>query len=1035
MLDAPALPRPSAGRSGAAWAPVRAALNRAGLRLRGPVPVVLVATALLVVPSAFDSRPAPAESFLGFEASVAGALSFAIAVIAVLDSVAHHDRRGVANVILGTAVAVVTLARITVWALGVEGRISHAEAAAGDAWLFGALDLTLGPLIAWGAARRQGRDAGWGNGVGSALARGLVIGGTMTAVAFLLLSLGADAVDRVGDALGLAGTGASLAVVAWVVHQGRRVRPGTRAALVLVGSAALAEALSRATFDPYWYASQASLLLALGCLFLGKARLLGDAMRAEFQHLWELRVLHEAAERLASTLDVVALREIVVELAVEVLSPPGSQPRRATLVRVRDGLFEVVAEHDDAGYHLVGSVFPYASFPAWHEVVERGRVRTVDLGATPLGPGARTAMARSGLRRQMVAPVVIDGRVQGLLTAGVRLPYRFSRAETAALRGIAGLAGLAFDNAWRYTDEHHLVQTLYGLAEANTDAARAEDVETVLERVTRAAMQLTRARSSAIVLLDDDGGPPHIVATDAGDRAVLERLAAELGTDGLAAAMPAGRAPAGVEEVRRDAPPQAVTALDSSGVDALLVVPLLRKDTPVGVLYVAGRDGTGRGRFAPDDEAVLVALAAHSLVAVDNVRMMRRLAEASVVDPLTGVGNRRQFEKVRAMRPRRPFTVLAIDVDNLKVVNDEAGHEAGDTVLRAVAATLAHVARAEDQVMRVGGDEFCMLVQDASLEVGREVGERVRLALQSVAVPHGQARVSIGVAAGEPGDEFDGVWTAADVHLYRAKATGRDCLVAAPTAAGPAPRWEAVVRSAFEPGGLRTVFQPIVDLAAGSVVGFEALSRPRATPPGESVEGFFSAAQRLGMMRDVDWLCRHTAFRSAASLPAGTAVFVNVSTGSLLDPVLGADKMELLVTAFGLRPGDVVLELTERELVPDLVRLADVLDQYRAAGFRFALDDVGTGRSTLGLLVVAQPEFLKIAGNIVASNGSSAADGLLDAAIVFADRTGATVIAEGIEEEPVAAQLLARGVVLGQGYGLHRPMEVEDARRLAERER
>jgi EAL domain-containing protein (putative c-di-GMP-specific phosphodiesterase class I) len=128
----------------------------------------------------------------------------------------------------------------------------------------------------------------------------------------------------------------------------------------------------------------------------------------------------------------------------------------------------------------------------------------------------------------------------------------------------------------------------------------------------------------------------------------------------------------------------------------------------------------------------------------------------------------------------------------------------------------------------------------------------------------------------------------------------------------------------------------------------------------------------------------------------------------------------------------VVLELTERELVPDLAGLAEVLEVYRRIGFRFALDDVGTGRSTLGLLVAAQPEFLKIAGNIVGSPGSTAAEGLVDAAIAFAARTGAVVVAEGVEDESLAARLLARGVRLGQGYGLFRPMEVEDARRLAE---
>ncbi len=1011
-----------------------ASARRAALRVAGPLPVALAAALLLTAPSVFDPNPHPSTALIGLDVGVAGALALGIAAIAVLDSVAHRDRRGVPNVLLGTALGVVILARAVIWGMAVDGHLSAAIAAEHDGWLLGTVELAMAPVLAW-AALRPAQTARCGTGIPAAVARGLGFGGALVLASLAMDAVGEASLDHASDVVAVAGTVVALGVVVWSARHGAVVRSGTQAAIVMLGAAGLAQAVSKGPFDAYWYAAHAGILLGLACLFVGKARLLSAAMSSQNEHLGELRVLHGAAERLASTLDVAALREIVVELAAEALTPPGQATRRATLVRVDDGLFQVVAAHDGSGLPPPGAVFPQSSFPEWRQVVETRVPVAIDLDRAVLGPGAHAAVRRLGLRSQMVAPVIVDGVVSGLLTASLRVPHRFSATELAALSGIANLAGLAFDNAWRYADEHRLVETLYKLAAANTDAARAPDVDTVLEHVAHAAAQLTGARSADVVLLDEGGGA-HVITTRAEERPLLERFAADLGAGLVAMPLPGRVTPFRIADVLGLAPPEVIAGLRASGVQSLLAVPLLRAATPAGVLYVAGRSEPPDSRdFGSNDEAVLVALAAHAMVAVENVQMMRRLAEASVVDPLTGLGNRREFERVRALRPRLGFAVLAIDVDNLKVINDEAGHEAGDAVLRAVGATLFHAARPDDRAMRVGGDEFCLVVHGAGLETGRDVGERIRTALAATAVPHGQARVSIGVAAGEPGDEVDAVWAVADHHLYRAKACGRDRLVTADTAAGPAPRWENVVRSAFAPGGLRTVFQPIVDLCDGTVTGFEALSRPLSTPPGESVEGFFAAAQRLGMMRDVDWLCRRTALESAARLPAGTPVFVNVSTGALLDPVLGVDQMELLAAAAGVDPSQLVLELTERELVPDLERLAQVLAEYRHAGFRFALDDVGAGRSTLALLVAGQPEFLKIAGNIVASAHSVAADGLLDAAVAFARRTGATVIAEGIEDEKLAARLLARGVRQGQGYGLFRPMEVAEAHRLAERGR
>ncbi len=402
------------------------------------------------------------------------------------------------------------------------------------------------------------------------------------------------------------------------------------------------------------------------------------------------------------------------------------------------------------------------------------------------------------------------------------------------------------------------------------------------------------------------------------------------------------------------------------------------------------------------------------------------LATMASTDPLTDLPNRREFEHRMASVGERRFSLLAIDLDHLKALNDGYGHETGDEALRVTARVLRMGLREVDVVARVGGDEFAALLPDLSEAEALAAAERLRLAMHGVVVQRGQARISIGVAGGEGGADPALVWAAADGALYAAKAAGRDrCQVPAAGDGGGrrpgVPGWGSVLDGLVTGGGMLSVFQPVIDLGSGRTAGYEALGRPAAGGPDADVEPLFAAAARLGYGRDLDWVCRRAALREARCLPPGATLFVNVGVSSLLDPVHDVDQMLLLVAWAGRSPSDVVLEITEREVVLDPDRLGTVLAAYRREGFRFAVDDVGEGHSTLEMLAAAVPEFLKISGRITRVAAEVGPRSAIRAIVAFAGESHARVVAEGIETAADLRRMIELGVELGQGFGLQRP--------------
>ena len=217
-----------------------------------------------------------------------------------------------------------------------------------------------------------------------------------------------------------------------------------------------------------------------------------------------------------------------------------------------------------------------------------------------------------------------------------------------------------------------------------------------------------------------------------------------------------------------------------------------------------------------------------------------------------------------------------------------------------------------------------------------------------------------------------------------------------------------------------TVFQPLVRLDTQEVVAFEALSRGPAGTPWEQPLALFEAAATLGRTAEVDWICRASAYRTAmdAHLPDGASLFVNAEPAALSTPCPADLASVILDAQLRLR---VVTELTERAIAADPAALLTAAASCRAAGWGVALDDVGVEPATLAMMPFIHPDVVKIDMSLTQRSGTPEAAGVVNAVLAYAERTGAAVLAEGIETPDHLAAARAMGATLGQGWHFGRP--------------
>lgn len=221
---------------------------------------------------------------------------------------------------------------------------------------------------------------------------------------------------------------------------------------------------------------------------------------------------------------------------------------------------------------------------------------------------------------------------------------------------------------------------------------------------------------------------------------------------------------------------------------------------------------------------------------------------------------------------------------------------------------------------------------------------------------------------------------------------------------------------------ISVVYQPIVDLASGAILGWEALARGPRGSHFRSPDVIFNFAEDAGLLFAVERVCREQALRGLGSLAAAQKIFINVHPRTMCDPNFTRGETMQLIKGIGIEPRNVVFEITERHSIGDYSLFNRTLEHYRSQGYLVAVDDVGTGYSGLQAIAEIRPNFLKVDMSLVQGvDGNPVKRALLETLVAFADKIGSAVIAEGIETEAELAALSAMGVHYGQGYYLARP--------------
>ena len=453
-----------------------------------------------------------------------------------------------------------------------------------------------------------------------------------------------------------------------------------------------------------------------------------------------------------------------------------------------------------------------------------------------------------------------------------------------------------------------------------------------------------------------------------------------------------------------------------------------------------------------DDPAVGgVVVNAHDITARKEAEA--ELEHRALHDSVTGLANRAllrdRIERALARRARdgSDVAVLFCDLDGFKLVNDTIGHDAGDEVLRIAAARFLRSVRPGDTLARIGGDEFAVLIEsDADLSV--EAAAIANRLLGAMAQPVGVrgtpmvVTASIGIAVASRGGQRtpDELLRDADTAMYSAKASGRNRAVPYDASMGTAVLTRVQLgtdlRDAVHRDELRLVYQPIVDLGPGWIIGFEALLRWDHPTRGllQPTE-FIAIAEENGAILDIGrWAlrtaCRQARQWGATASGAAPTVHVNVSGRQLVHPEF-VDHVSQALVESGLPAQSLVIELTESALVDHTDQAAARLRALKAIGVRVAIDDFGVGQSSLSYLRQFPVDILKLDRSFIEMiTGTDQVPALIGGLLELARTLNLTSLAEGIETTEQRIALAQEGCDLGQGFFFSHPVDGAAAARL-----
>lgn len=422
----------------------------------------------------------------------------------------------------------------------------------------------------------------------------------------------------------------------------------------------------------------------------------------------------------------------------------------------------------------------------------------------------------------------------------------------------------------------------------------------------------------------------------------------------------------------------------------------------------------------------------------------RKKAEASVGwlaqnDALTELPNRRflnsflgSFDAKGADNNDTRYGVLSIDLDGFKGINDLHGHAAGDALLKTVARRLSTVAE-DDLIVRLGGDEFLVIAETSS---DRDVEQLAKRLVDAVSKPmnldgvHAEVGVSIGYLSypAQAPTMADAV-RSADIAMYGAKKNGGNAIMAFSDdmrdEAAARAKLEHDLKAAIRQGDIVPFYQPLIDLEADRIRGFEVLAR-WTLPSGEAVPPsvFIPLAEQMGLITDLSEQLLRTACRDAKAWPSDVGLSFNLSPTQLSDRLIGL-RIITILKDFGLPPSRLEIEITESAMIQDGDSALAVIADLKAAGVRTALDDFGTGYSSLSQVARFNFDRIKIDRSFVNELDNEKQRNIVKAIIALGDGLDVSTTAEGIETDDQLNVLKSLGCGCGQGFLLGRPVDAE----------
>jgi diguanylate cyclase (GGDEF)-like protein len=646
----------------------------------------------------------------------------------------------------------------------------------------------------------------------------------------------------------------------------------------------------------------------------------------------------------------------------------------------------------------------------------------------------REIVLAGGLNAVMIA-VPLDDPHAGRIVFGRCSLDPFRPEEVIALRGMARILGMTLT----------MIGTLEGLRTRQRLLERSALIQSAIMRRTPLQEVLGLITEGAGELLGDEVVGLRVIEPGHPDRTrtvATSGVAPELLSQteyGLVGSGAGGTAIAENRLVVVDdyaALPEALSPFVAQGLQTAMAAPIHDEGAVIGSLVVASY--TPGRLYSQTDRELLVAFAQHASLALLDARTVDKLLRQALHDPLTSLANRTLFldrlehAVARAEREGLSHSVLFIDLDRFKDVNDNFGHATGDALLIEVGRRLREVTRETDTVARFGGDEFAVLIesvadQSAAARVAMAIIDRLR----HVFVIEGEEifiTASIGIALTHRRGEDP--LRDADLAMYRAKSEGNDRyeFFAAGMRAEMLERLQLEVdlKQALDRGEFVLHYQPIVELSTGTINGVEALIRWQHPKRGLLLpDEFIPLAEETGVIFSIGrWVLREACRTASAWRPGDDAPYVTVNLAPIqLQQLDLVEEISAILVTTGLDPSRLMLEITESSLLDDS-RAIRTLRGLKELGVRLAVDDFGTGYSSLIYLRRFPLDALKIPKTFIEQLADGSDNAALTQAIIDLGRAfGLDVIAEGIERVEQLDRLRALGCTLGQGFLLARPQD------------